>query len=49
MTLYADVVEPYIGVKTIIEELKLKAVTESREFTIMQGDSVLHTNYKVDQ
>jgi hypothetical protein len=48
MTLYADVVEPYVGVKTMIEELKFKGVTESCEFTIMQGDSVLHRNYKVD-
>jgi hypothetical protein len=48
MTLYADVVEPYVGVKTILEELKIKNVKESCEFTIMQGDSVLYTNYKVD-
>jgi hypothetical protein len=45
MTLYADVVDPYVGVKTIKQELKLKNVTDSCTFTIMQGDSVLHTNY----
>jgi hypothetical protein len=48
MTLYADVVEPYVAVKTIIEEFKLKGITESCEFTIFQGESLLHANYKVD-
>ena len=48
MTLYADVVEPYVGVRTILEELKVKGVKERCMFTITQGDSVLHENYKVD-
>ena len=49
MTLYADVIDPYVGVKTILEELKLKNVKETCEFTIMQGDKVLHQDYKVDK
>jgi hypothetical protein len=48
MTLYAEVVDPYVAAKTVSEELKLKNVRESYEFAIMQGDSVLNTNYKVD-
>lgn len=47
MTLYADVIEPYVAAKTIKEELELKNVNEPYEFTIMQGDSVLHSNYRV--
>ncbi len=48
MTLYADVIEPYVGAKSIKEEFKLNNVTESYQFTIIQGDSVLHANYSVD-
>jgi hypothetical protein len=46
MTLFAEVVDPYLAAKTIVEEFKIKNVKESYEFTIMKGDSVLQAHYK---
>jgi hypothetical protein len=45
MTLYADVVEPYIAAKTMREELRLNNVTESYSLTIMRGGDVVEANY----
>ncbi|GAA4730085.1 hypothetical protein [Flavisolibacter ginsenosidimutans] len=41
MTLYADVVDPFVAVKTIPKEFKAKKVTEEYYFTIMQGDTTI--------
>lgn len=41
MTLYADVVDPFLAIKTIPIELKNKKITEEYYFSIMQGDNVI--------
>lgn len=41
MTLYADVVDPYVAIKTIQKELKEKKVSEEFYFTISKGDKVI--------
>ena len=41
MTLYADVVDPYLAVKTIPKEFKNKNISEQYYFTITQGDKVI--------
>jgi len=41
MTLYADVVDPFLAVKTIPKEFKSKNVTEEYRFTITQGDKTV--------
>jgi len=46
MSLFADVVDPYLAVTTILEEFRNKNATEKKHFTIMQGDGVLDMNYK---
>lgn len=46
MTLYADVVNPYLAIKTIPVEFKRTGVIESYYFTIMQGDSIIADKVK---
>lgn len=41
MTLYADVIDPYLAIKTIPIELKNKNVIEEYYFSITQGDKVI--------
>ena len=41
MTLFTDVVDPYLAVKTIPKELKAKNVTEEYYFTISQGEKTI--------
>jgi hypothetical protein len=40
MTLYADVVDPFIAVKTISQELRRKKVEDEYYFSITQGDKI---------
>jgi hypothetical protein len=41
MTLYADVVDPYVAIQTIPKELSEKKVSEEYYFTISKGDKVI--------
>ena len=41
MTLYAEVIDPYLAIKTIPQEFKLKKITANYYFTISQGDKIL--------
>lgn len=41
MTLFADVVDPFVAIKTIPKELKNKNVTEEYYFSITQGDKTI--------
>jgi hypothetical protein len=41
MTLYADVIDPYLAVMTISKEFKAKNVREEYHFGITQGDSII--------
>jgi len=41
MTLYADVIDPYLAIKTIPKEFKTKNITEEYYFEITQGDKVI--------
>ena len=41
MTLYADVVDPYLAVKTIPSDLLRNGVKENYYFTISQGDKTI--------
>lgn len=41
MTLFAEVVDPFLSVKTIPKEFKSKNVREEYYFTISQGDSTI--------
>ncbi|MDO7876434.1 hypothetical protein Q5H93_16945 [Hymenobacter sp. ASUV-10] len=41
MALYADVIDPYLAIKTISKEFTTKKVTEEHSFTIMQGDTII--------
>ena len=41
MTLYADVIDPYLAVKTIPNEFKTKKVMEEYYFTISQRDKMI--------
>jgi len=47
MSLFADVIDPYLATKTIIQEFKDKEVNEIPYFTIMQGDNVIEQDYKI--
>jgi len=44
MTLFADVVDPYLAIKTIPKEFKLKNVSEEYYFTISQGEKTIAEN-----
>jgi len=41
MTLYADVIDPFLAVKTIPKEFKVKNVNDEYYFTITQGDKTI--------
>jgi hypothetical protein len=41
LTLFADVIDPYLAIKTIPEDLTRKEVKEDYYFTISQGDKVI--------
>ena len=48
LTLYATVVEPYVGAKTLVEELKNLNITDSYKFKIMKDNNVIHHDYKLN-
>lgn len=47
MRLFADVIDPYIAVKSILEEFEIMYIPEKPEFTIMYGGEVIERNYEV--
>jgi len=46
MTLFADVIDPYIAIKTLTKEFIDKKITDEHTFGIMLGDKVITTDYK---
>jgi hypothetical protein len=46
MTLFADVVDPYIAIRTLTKEFLDKNINDEHIFGIMQGDKVITTDYK---
>jgi hypothetical protein len=46
MTLFADVVNPYIAIKSITKEFLEKQINDEHTFGIMLGDSVITSDFK---
>jgi hypothetical protein len=46
MTLFADVVDPYIAIKSLTKEFVDKNIKDDHTFGIMQGDSVITSDFK---
>jgi len=46
MTLYADVIDPYIAVRTITKEFQDRKIDDRYQFTIMQGENIIERDYK---
>ena len=44
MALFADVVDPYLAIKTITKEFEAKGIIDKHYFSIMQGDSIIEQN-----
>lgn len=41
MTLFADVIDPYVAIKSITKEFQEKKIAEKPTFTILQGEKVI--------
>jgi hypothetical protein len=46
MSLFADVIEPYLAIKTLNKEFKDKNITDEHYFTIIKGDSIIADKIK---
>jgi predicted DNA-binding WGR domain protein len=46
MSLFADVIDPHIAIKTLTTEFKDKNITEEFYFTITKGDNTIEDNIK---
>jgi predicted DNA-binding WGR domain protein len=45
MTLYCDVIDPYLASKTITQEFELKGITNNYKLTILKGEELLEDDY----
>ena len=46
MTLFADVIDPYIAAKTISKEFGNKRIEDDYSITILKGDEIVEKDYK---
>jgi hypothetical protein len=49
MTLFADVIDPYLAIRTIPKEFKSKNITEEYYFTVLLGDKIIAEKIKPGQ